>query len=230
MNIRKIFLFLMIIICCIVLTACENKNENIEAEKVFSEVEFLQNQCINIVLKYISNDYQKADNQFDFEKLKEDYFILESSIDVVIIDFASIQIPSSNIVELNNNFNDLNICIQNEDTEKFVEKICDIYSVLSNSILDNISKDEVFKQEKKAKSYLVYTGFYLTNSNKEKALENLGQYQNSFAIFNKNHEYIENNSYKINKVFVDIQKLRAQIESENFNGARQTFQTFIEIF
>ena len=151
MKKRNFYIIIVALFSIIILSGCKNSKENIEFEKSLSEISFLENQCITIFNKVVAEEYIK-DNQVDWNLLKEDYVVLYNSIDVIMIDLASIQIPSQSIVEFENRFSDLNVCVENQDLNMFALKICDTYNFITNSISSSIYKNEALKQEKRAKA------------------------------------------------------------------------------
>lgn len=217
MKKRKFYFLILIVLMLYVLTACTNESkEDLQIQKGLSEIKFLDNQCTNIFNNYISGLYKTKDNQVDWNLIRNDYSILRSSIDVILIDFASLQIPSKDVVGFENSFNDLDMYLQNEDVNGFFGKLCDTYSFIVNNILESISKDEILKLEKKAKTETIYIGYNLTVLNKIEALARLERLQEIYNELNKNQEYLENNSYKINRILINIQRLRAMIEQEEW--------------
>ena len=229
---KKIFLyFIFIFFCLITLTACSsNNNQNIEVEKGLSEIIFLENQIITTYKKYLFDEYVLKDGNVDWDGINEDFDVALNSIDVILIDFASIQVPSKNIVELENNFNDMESFIGAQDLNGFIQKICDSYYLVSNSILDNISEDEEIKLEKKAKSNLLYIGYYLKNSNRDECLKNIENFQENYSRLSTNKKYVENSSYKINKIFINIQDLKSEVDVGDFEKANKTLTKIFEIF
>ena len=74
------FLTIVLIICSLFsLTGCDKDNNNIEVEKGLSEVRFLENQCITIFNKYLSNDYILEDNNIDWNLINEDFNVVRNS-------------------------------------------------------------------------------------------------------------------------------------------------------
>lgn len=225
------FLTIVLIICSLFsLTGCDKDNNNIEVEKGLSEVRFLENQCITIFNKYLSNDYILEDNNIDWNLINEDFNVVRNSIDVILIDLASIQVPSKNIVDLENSINELDSISQSQDIDKFIRKVCDTYNLVSYSILDNISNDEEIKLEKKSKSDLLYIGYYLMQKNKEFSMSNLDMFQDNYSKLSSNKNYIENNSYKINKVLIYIKNLRSEINGEDYEKSKQSLIKILEFF
>lgn len=227
---KKFFCIVLIICTLFALSGCGKDGENIDVEKGLSEVRFLENQCITIFNKYLSNEYLLEDNNIDWNSINEDFGIIRNSIDVVLIDLASIQVPSKNIVELENSINELDTIAQSQDMDKFMRKVCDIYNLVSYSILDNISNDEEIKLEKKSKSDLLYVGYYLMQKNKEFSMSNLDMFQDNYSKLSSNKSYIENNSYKINKVLIYTKNLRSKINSDDYEKSKQALTKILEFF
>lgn len=230
MKIRKFFLLILISSFILILSGCNKSDEELEVEKGLSEIRFLENQCISIFEKYIDGDYVFENDQIEWSMLKEDYAMLKNSIDVILIDMASLQVPSKSIVELENQFIDLDNYIQSKELNPFIQTICEIYDLLANTILDSVSNEEWLKQEKRCKSDLLYIGYNIMTFRTEDVNKDLNTFQENFADLSKNQEYLENNAYKVNRVFMDIQELKAFIETENFESAKESLKELLEYF
>ncbi|MBR1540589.1 MAG: hypothetical protein IJ629_05465 [Clostridia bacterium] len=223
MKKRKFCLFILILLMILGLTGCQSKNENIEMEKGLSEVRFLENRWVSILGKYISGEYETKNGNLDWELIREDYVILNQSVEVILIDFASLQIPSKTIAQLEKNFNDLNIFLQNNDIESFMKLVCDNYDLVANSILNDLSIDKTLKQEKILKSKMLYIGYYIAVSDKEEALYYLNDFEENYISLSKNKNYIDSNSYKINRILVEVQKLKYWLEKDDFENGKEEF-------
>ncbi len=230
MKTRILYIIFIMCVALWALSGCSDKGENLEEEKGLSEIRFIENQCITIFNKYFSNEYISENGDIDWNLINEDFDVARNSIDIILIDFAGIQIPSKSIVELENCFNDVEEFLSNQDINRFVKRICDIYNLVSYSILNNMSESEEIKLEKKAKSDLLYVGYYIMTENKEFALSNLDVFQDNFTKLSSTRNYVENNSYKINKVFINIQNLETEINDENFERSIESLSKILEIF
>ena len=230
MKTRILYVIFIMCVALWALSGCSDKGENLEEEKGLSEIRFIENQCITIFNKYFSNEYISENGDIDWNLINEDFDVARNSIDIILIDFAGIQIPSKSIVELENCFNDVEEFLSNQDINRFIKRICDIYNLVSYSILNNMSESEEIKLEKKAKSDLLYVGYYIMTENKEFALSNLDVFQDNFTKLSSTRNYVENNSYKINKVFINIQNLETEINDENFERSIESLSKILEIF
>ena len=226
----KKFICIILIISLFFLTGCSNNSQNLENEKTLSEAIFLENGLITIYKKYFQDDYKLENGDVNWTTISEDFNLIKNSIDVILIDFSSIQIPSKYILQLENNFNDIENFINAKDLNNFAQKICENYNLISYSILDNISENKEFKLEKKSKSDLVYIGLFINNNNKEKSIEYIKKFQDNYSNLSTSREYIENNSYKINKIYIETQNLSSKIEKEDFENAKENLLKILEFF
>ena len=226
----KKILSLILIFCLILcLSGCSN-NQNLENEKTVSEAMYLENGLITIFKKCFQDEYILQNQDIDWYSITEDFNILKNSISVILIDFSSVHIPSESILQLENNFNDLENSIYSKDFNTFFQKITDTYNLISYSILDNISENKEFKLEKKSKSDLLYIGYFIKNSDKEQIQSYMSSFEENYSSLGTSKGYIENNSYKINKVFIEFQNLKSEIELNNFEIAREKLTKILDFF
>ncbi len=232
MYMMKKFIYVLILICLatISLSGCGNDKNNIKLEKGLSEVRYLENQNITMFNKFLTNEYSIDTGEIDWEAVTEDFNIFRNSVDVILIDFASIQIPSKSIVDLENCFRNMENFLTNKDLYGFIGSLCDCYNLASYSILDNMPESEEIKLEKKAKTDLLYVGYYIMSENRVEGLNNLNMFETNYSNLSSNKKYLENNSYKVNKIFMNIQNLRGQIEDQNFDMAKETLIKIFEFF
>ena len=230
MKIRRFFLLILIFGAILFLSGCSENTENLEIEKGLSEIRFLENQCSTIFKKWLTEAYLDEGNQIQWELVQEDYHMMHTAVDVILIDMASLQIPSKSIVELENHLEDLNIYVQSKEWNSTMKEICDIYDLLVNTILDSLSKEKWVNQEKKCKSDLLYVAYYLMKFQKEETLSFLDTFQSHYADLSNDQEYLENNAYKVNRVFMNTQKLKTSIETENFNSAKENLYDMFLFF
>lgn len=229
MRIRNIFYVLFIIGLILLLTGCSNNKEDIKVEKGISEVIFLQNQCSTIIEKYIFDEYDSS-NQIDWDILKEDYYVLNSSIDVILIDLASLQVSSKSIVELQKRFSDLNYYYINKDIYGFMKQLCETYSFITDNLMNSLIKEDTTIQEKRAKSNLLYVGYYLKLNDKNNSLNSIIYFDENYNILNKDKNYLENNSYKYNKIFINIERLKLQIDNNNYDNCKEILKEILKYF
>lgn len=228
---RRIICFVFIVLIFFSLTGCSSDNsKNLENEKVLSEVVYLENGLVTIFNKYFQDDYILENNENDWTSIDEDFSILKNSIDVILIDLASIQLNNDYILQLQNNFSDIENFILAKDLTNFSKKISEAYRLVSYSILDNISENKEFKLEKKSKSDLISLGYYIKNNNKEESQKYINSFEENISNLSTSKNYIENNSYKINRIFIEFQKLNSEIENDDFEKSKATLTKILDFF
>lgn len=230
MRKKRIYWITLGIVVLLALTGCKEDKEQLKIEKVQSESKFLENECMIIFNKYMENEYLNENQQINWQQIEEDYTILNHATDVIIMDMASLPIASNQIAELEKYFYDLNDTFHFQKIEEFMKTICDIYKLVSTTILENVSSNQLEKQEKEAKSKLVYIGYYLNFLEKENTLKSIEEFQDSYSKLSKNKEYLDNYAYKMNRIYVDIQKIQSLIERENWNGGKEAFLKLMKFF
>ena len=221
MEIRKICLFIFSLLLLLLLTGCQKSNEELKNEKVLSEVRYIENQSITIFCKYLSNEYINDDLTINWDLVNEEFISLKNSSNVILIDFASLNLKSKDIVELENIFLNMEEFEKKKDEKNFFKSICDCYSFVSNNILNNISNNEMLKLEKKVKSDLMYIGYYLSINDINEVNTMVDNYQNDYSNLIKNIDYIENNSYSVNKKFIQMQRIKTKINNGDIRGSKE---------
>lgn len=223
MRKRKFWIIIIIGITLLALTGCKGKDENLEMEKCLSEIHFLENRCITIVNKLISDEYKQKSGELDWDLIKDDYYVLDKSLSVILVDLASNYVSNQNIIELENNFNNLSSFIQAKDINGFSQALCDCYSFVSTKILDSFDVEKTIKQDKELKSNFLYVGIKLKSENSEDALKYLQDFENLYEKLNQDAEYLESHYYQINRMFIEIQKLKKLIEKNDFESSKDVF-------
>ena len=227
---KKILISVLIIVSLFCLSGCDKNSQNLENEKNISEIMYIENGLITISQNCLQDNYNLENGIVDWSSINEDFDVLKNSINVILIDFSSSHVPAEVILQLKNNFRDMENFINTNDFNSYFQKIIETYNLVSYSILDNISMNKEFKLEKKSKSDLLYIGYYIKLNNREECINYINSFKENYSNLETYKEYIENNSYKINKIFIEIQNLESEIERNNFENARADLEKLFEFF
>jgi hypothetical protein len=219
-------LFLVLLTCTMVLSGCSNKEEYTVSDKNIEELEYIENNLINIVGKIINNEYI-TDDIFDWNLLLSDTRKVESVIPIVELDLVSLNITSDEISKLSNGINNMIIAIDKKDEKTYLIELNNVYALIP-TYMEKYAKDEdeVFKQKLKYYTISTYIAYFDDNLDMAKA-----QVSELDTIYNEKMqslEYVQNNEYNLNKIYILIQEYKQAIESDSSELIKSKYLLLID--
>ena len=235
MNLKSIIIvetkcIFLLFIMILVLTGCSNKinesdNESLKT-KVDEEIDYLQNNIICIVNKYVKNEYV-LDNEINWDDIEKDVETIENVLDTLILDMTEINVPNEDLVALKNEINGLIIAINHKDEIKLLDSCSYLYSLIP-LCTEKYSKDKNQIDILKLKSY-VLTSLVQSNSLEwDKAKETINIAESKYSEMSNRIGYMQEYSYNINRIYVLLEELKNAIELKEIELIKIKYIYFIE--
>ena len=219
---------LFIILVIFILTGCTNKNkdESKQSDKINEEINYIEDNIFNIVNKYAKGEYLK-NNAIDWDSILKDEKKINDSLDSILIDFSQVNIDKNDLAQFSNKLDNLLILTSDKKEIEVINELSNIYSLLPNFMekyVDN--KSEINKKKLKA---LILSSYVISNSKSwVDAKVSIQNVENKYAEMMNDVNYIKENSYNLNKVYVLIQELKSAINLENINLVNLKYISLIE--
>ena len=228
MSLRKLALILLI--SMLILTGCNEKSDDeLINEKINSEMEYLESNIISISKKYASGNYYLESNQINWDDINTDFSLIENSYDVILIDLASKQIDRKKILQLETNIDEVSTAINNKDDLEFLRSICNAFSTIPD-ILTDLNQNQTLIKVEQIKSNLLKASYFIQNNDYIKAYECINIAENLYNELIEKREYLEANSYKINKNYVKLQDMKRALEGKNLYEFNKDYLEILEWF
>ena len=219
---------LFIILVIFILTGCTNKNkdESKQSDKINEEINYIEDNIFNIVNKYAKGEYLK-NNAIDWDSILKDEKKINDSLDSILMDFSQVNIDKNDLAQFSNKLDNLLILTSDKKEIEVINELSNIYSLLPNFMekyVDN--KSEINKKKLKA---LILSSYVISNSKSwVDAKVSIQNVENKYAEMMNDVNYIKENSYNLNKVYVLIQELKSAINLENINLVNLKYISLIE--
>ena len=214
MKILKIFLIIILLLNCLfLLTGCDTKNQNeLLQEKINSELESIDKLILSIVEKYLRGEYYENDS-INWLSIQNDFENISNNSSIIILDLSSYNISHDKILEYENRVNSVNLSIQEENQMLFIENLKNLYNLIPNYLKDIYSENHYLFLSKLYKSYLLESLYSCLNDDFENGLNYIEEAQKIYDKLISNTEYLNENSYKANRVFIAIQEMKICIQN-----------------
>lgn len=226
-KISKIFLLLLI--CLLVLTGCssDNQEKSIE-EKNLAELEYLEDNIVLIMNKFIKDEYLDEDIQTQkWDEILNDARKIENGMATTLVDLASLNIDTTEIAKLSTGINNMIIAIENEDETNFIVELNNIYALIPNYLSKYLNDSElIFKKQLKYYAISTYVGFRMGNV--ELAKSQIAEAETRYSEKMKDVNYVQNNEYNVNKVYILLQELKAAVDSGSQELVRTKYLLLVD--
>ena len=219
---------ILIIFAIFILTGCSisQKNEHNIEDKIVQEIEYLEDSIFNITNRYAKGEYIKNE-KLDWTVILEDEKKINNVLETIILDFSELDISNDEIIKLSNELNSLLLATSSENEIEFLQRLNNLYALLPN-YLKSIQNSEVEVKDKELKS-MVLAGFSLASTeNWDESKRIIQEAINKYNEMMNNVDYMQKNSYKLNKTYILLGELKNAIDIESIDLVKLKFVNFIE--
>lgn len=205
--------FIIVLFGLIVLTGCsDNEQETSIEEKNLVELEYLEDNIVLIMNKFIKDEYFDVETQSQkWDEILKDARKIENSMATILVDLAVLNIDATEISKLSMGINSMIIAIENQDETNFMVELNNIYALIPNYLSKYLNnQDLIFKKQLKYYAISTYVGFRMGNI--ELARSQIAEAETRYSEKMKDVNYVQNNEYNVNKIYVLIQELKSAVE------------------
>jgi hypothetical protein len=212
---KKIGLILIVVILVFSLCGCENvSDEELQKNKIEAESEYLESKILYIVNEYLTGKYFNDDQDINWDDLQKDFSQISNSTSVIVMDLATTKIDANTILEFEKNIKNSENAIYSKDFTTFFNSIIDLYNFIpefENQVLENNSTSAI-----PIKIKLLSIVYYSSINDFENLKLSMNDIENEYNELIKSQDYLEKNSYKVNRIYVEIQELKLYVENNNY--------------
>lgn len=221
---KKLIVFLNILLILFLLSGCTNKDNDQEIkEKAVQEIEYLDNQIITMINKLNNIDSnegiydtinQTTNNIIDWDYLKNQIEILNSSWGIIILDLYKLNINNNNILSFSTLLDNCVISIKQEHKINTLINLSKLYNLIPKYLTD--IPGEVSRQNIKQTKASIINGYTLVEQDKWADVAiTIVDADNAFKNITNNIDYVKNNEYKVNKTYVLLKELQKSIPTKD---------------
>ena len=227
---KKIINIFCLVLCLFALTGCsmlpEEQSGDKMNEKASTELQYIEDVVFNITNKYTKGEYIK-DDTLDWDSILEDEKKINEVLETIILDLSEININKDDVALISTELNNLLMITINKNETELLTRIQTLYSLIPKC-LEQFSNDKNEVKDKQLK-LIVLSSYALANIDDwdgaktmiQSALDKYNEMMNDV-------EYMQDESYKINKVYVLLGEVKNAIDMENLELTKLKFVNFIE--
>ncbi len=225
----KILYVIIFAFILILLTGCESKpKEELIANKTFSEIEYIESKVLVIVKKYFLSEYSNDNNEVQWNLIENDFAGVVQNSNVMIIDLADLSADNTLIMDLENKISNVSSAIKSQTESNFLGSLREIY-MTTLQLIDKYYDDKNVVREKFVKGDLLDSLYFYIIGDYESAKNSINNADTRYLELVNDKEYLENNSYKVNRNYVAIQELKLAIEKQELTTVIQKYMNTLNI-
>lgn len=220
---------LILVICLIlfILSGCSasNADDKIKA-KVSSEINYFENEIFAILVKYAKGEYN-TENGLDWNGMYKESRKITESWSSVVLDLSKLNISKEQINGLGQDLSNIIISISSENLLDVFNYLYSAYSRLPE-IKKLYSENDIEIRKLEFKKLVVLAYKQAEEGNFESSKNEIKNASDKYSDMMNDVNYSKENSYNLNKIFVEIEELKSAIDLENLPLIRIRFVNFIE--
>lgn len=224
---KIVSIFLILIVAIFTLTGCSNQEQEPSLEdKNIAELEYIEERLIEILNKLVKDEYIE-DEVFNWENLLADTRKIEDVLAVTLVDLASLNIQADEISKLSNGIDNMIISADKRDERAYIIELNNVYALIPTYMERYTNKNAVaFK--KRLKYYTISSYIAYADNNLEMSKTQVSELDRVYNEKMQQVEYVQENEYNMNKIYVLIQELKKAIESDSSELVKSKYLLLID--
>lgn len=215
MKLKKYIVILLMF--CFCLTGCSSKNSPKEIAKATDiELDYFEEKIFEVIIKFEKGDYLTNEDQIDWKRVLDDVEKIDKEIDNIVIDLSSLNIASEEIIDFSNYTNNSLVATSEENYLELVNQLTNLYSLIPK-YMEKYNEDTSKVNNKILKSNILNSFNLSKREDWEMAINEVLNAENKYNEMISDSEYINENSYTINKKYILLQEYKTAINSNNIN-------------
>lgn len=244
-----IFIFTVLLFSLTGCTLSASTDENLLSDKVFEELTYLENNIYDIVFKFANDDYivnernlnesleENIDFQnivtsikvYDFDKVRNDLKKINNSLDVTMVDLAEKSMERNEVISLSNKANELYMNLDEENINVVLNDLNELEKVIIQNYESNFDENNNEIKLKRLKAEVLDV-FILSQIYDDKTLgkEKINEVLSKFENEINKEEFIKENTYLVNNLYLNISELKTAIDLENDSLIRLKYMEVVK--
>ena len=215
---KKIGISAVLIILLILLCGCgEASEETLKHDKVNSELEYLESKIFFIVNQYYNNGYSEEPGNIMWDSINRDFSLITQNKSVIVMDLAERQTDGNLILAFENNIIAIQDAITAQNFPEVFKNLCTLYNFIPE-FSKQTSQNENLTKIRTLKSNLLYSNYCVLISDFDSAIRYIEEVEKIYSNLLQSKEYIEKNSYIVNRKYVEIQEYKLAVQNQNLES------------
>lgn len=224
---KVLSIFLILIVCIFTLTGCSNQEQETTLEdKNIAELEYIEERLVEILNKLVKNEYIE-DDAFNWENLLADTRKIEDVLAVTLVDLASLNIQADEISKLTNGVDNMIIAADKKDERAYIIELNNVYALIP-TYMEKYAAGQDVAFKKRLKYYAISSYVAYSDNNLEMAKTQVSELDRVYSEKMQQLDYVQNNEYNMNKIYILIQELKKAIEADSSELVKSKYLLVID--
>ena len=220
-------IFIVLMLFVFVLTGCSTQEQTVSLEdKNVEELEYIEGKLINILNKLVKDEYVK-DDVLDWEEILGDTRKIEDALAVTLVDLAGLNIEAEEISRLSTGIDNMIISADKKDERTYTIELNNVYALIP-TYMEKYDKGKEKAFKKRLKYYTISSYIAYSDDNLEMAKTQVNELDRVYSEKMQQLDYVQNNEYNMNKLYILIQELKKAIETDSSELVKSKYLLLID--
>lgn len=185
------------------------------------------NDKINTTNMVMNVELSKERNNIDWTTIKNDVELLNESWTIITIDLYTLNANSNTILNFSNKLNTAMVAIKNEDKQKSLTALADLYSSIPE-FLREIDADKNMQKIRQTQSYVIDAYILADDMENTEINKNLTQAITTYSEVMSDIDYTKDKTEKTNKVYVLLNELANSLTKKDIDVFYIKYKNFMK--
>lgn len=185
------------------------------------------NDKINTTNMVMDVELNKDRNNIDWTTIKNDVELLDESWTIITIDLYTLNANSDTILNFSNKLNTAMVAIKNEDKQKSLTALADLYSSIPE-FLREIDADKNMQKIRQTQSYVIDAYILADDMGNTEINQNLTQAITTYSEVMSDIDYTKDKTEKTNKVYVLLNELENSLTEKDTDVFYIKYKNFMK--
>lgn len=185
------------------------------------------NDKINTTNMVMNVELSKERNNIDWTTIKNDVELLNESWTIITIDLYTLNANSNTILNFSNKLNTAMVAIKNEDKQKSLTALADLYSSIPE-FLTEIDADKNMQKIRQTQSYVIDAYILADDMENTEINKNLTQAITTYSEVMSDIDYTKDKTEKTNKVYVLLNELANSLTKKDTDVFYIKYKNFMK--
>lgn len=169
---------------------------------------------INTTDMVMNVELEKDRNNIDWTTIKNEIELLDESWAIITLDLYTLNVENNMILDFSNKLNTAMVAIKNEDKQKSLASLADLYSSIPK-FLQKINADKNLQRIRQTQSYVINAYILADDIGNAEISNNLTQAIITYSEVMSDIDYTKNKTEKTNKVYVLLNELQNSLSEKD---------------
>ena len=185
------------------------------------------NDKMNTTNMVMNVELSKDRNNIDWTTIKNDVELLNESWTIITIDLYTLNANSNTILNFSNKLNTAMVAIKNEDKQKSLTALADLYSSIPE-FLREIDADKNMQKIRQTQSYVIDAYILADDMENTEINKNLTQAIATYSEVMSDIDYTKDKTEKTNKVYVLLNELANSLTKKDTDVFYIKYKNFMK--